>query len=81
MQADIAAELIKSGVAVMAYNQRDIAGILSMIRHLGATVGVGEKALDIVYTFIFCTIAAAGNSSLLRLSTLKRIRSKFKRLS
>jgi iron complex transport system substrate-binding protein len=44
LQAEIVADLIKNGVAVMAYNQRDIAGILSMIRHLGATVGVGEKA-------------------------------------
>ena len=44
LQAEIAAELIKSGVAVMTYNQRDIAGILSMIRHLGATVGAGDKA-------------------------------------
>jgi len=44
LQADIAAVLIKSGVAVMAYNQRDISGILAMIRHLGAIVGVGDKA-------------------------------------
>ena len=44
LQADIAAELIRAGVAVMAYNQRDIAGILSMIRHLGATVGQGRRA-------------------------------------
>ena len=28
----------------MTYNQRDIIGILSMIRHLGSTVGVGDKA-------------------------------------
>src|SRR6056297_2648736 len=32
LQADIAAELIRQGVAVMAYNQRDLAGILAMIR-------------------------------------------------
>lgn len=44
LQADIAAELIRAGVAVMAYNQRDVAGILAMIRHLGATVGAGAKA-------------------------------------
>ena len=44
LQADIAADLIKSGVAVMTYNQRDISGILAMIRHLGAVVGVGDKA-------------------------------------
>ena len=34
LQAEIAAELIKNSVAVMTYNQRDIAGILAMIRHL-----------------------------------------------
>lgn len=44
LQADIAAELIRAGVTVMAYNQRDIAGILAMIRHLGATVGRGRQA-------------------------------------
>ncbi|MEM7721000.1 MAG: cobalamin-binding protein [Pseudomonadota bacterium] len=44
LQADIAAELIRAGVAVVAYNQRDIAGILAMIRHLGATVGQGRRA-------------------------------------
>ena len=44
LQAEIAAELITNGVAVMTYNQRDIAGILSMIRHLGATVGASVEA-------------------------------------
>ncbi|MCY4153170.1 MAG: cobalamin-binding protein [Aestuariivita sp.] len=38
LQAEIAAELIRAGVTVTAYNQRDVAGILAMIRHLGATV-------------------------------------------
>ncbi|MEM6579237.1 MAG: cobalamin-binding protein [Pseudomonadota bacterium] len=44
LQADIAAELIRAGVTVIAYNQRDIAGILAMIRQLGAIVGQGERA-------------------------------------
>src|SRR5581483_1731240 len=35
LQADIAAELIRKGVAVHAFNQRDVAGILDMIRTLG----------------------------------------------
>ena len=47
LQADIAAELIRAGVAVMAYNQRDIAGILAMIRHLGATVGRESQAAQL----------------------------------
>lgn len=44
LQAPIVAELIRLGVTVMAYNQRDIAGILAMIRHLGATVGAANRA-------------------------------------
>src|SRR3954469_15224509 len=44
LQAPIVAELIRAGVAVHAFNQRDVAGILAMIRTLGALVGAGEKA-------------------------------------
>ena len=44
LQASIVAELITLGVTVMAYNQRDIAGILAMIRHLGALVGAVARA-------------------------------------
>jgi len=44
LQADIVAELIRHGVAVHAFNQRDIAGIFAMIRTLGAIVGAAERA-------------------------------------
>ena len=44
LQADIVAELVRRGVAVHAFNQRDIAGILAMIETLGALVGAPEKA-------------------------------------
>ena len=44
LQANIAAELIRANVAVHAFNQRNVAGILAMIRTLGALVGVTEKA-------------------------------------
>ena len=44
LQADIVAELIRANVAVHAFNQRDVAGILDMIRTLGALVGAAEKA-------------------------------------
>ena len=44
LQADIAAALIRRSVAVHAFNQRDIAGILDMIRALGALVGQPAKA-------------------------------------
>jgi iron complex transport system substrate-binding protein len=44
LQADIAAELIKAGVAVHAFNQRDLAGIFAMIRTLGALVDASDNA-------------------------------------
>jgi iron complex transport system substrate-binding protein len=44
LQADIVAELIRNNIAVHAFNQRDVAGILDMIRTLGALVGAQEKA-------------------------------------
>ena len=43
LQADIVAELIRGNVAVHAFNQRDVAGILDMIRTLGALVGAADK--------------------------------------
>jgi iron complex transport system substrate-binding protein len=44
LQADIVAELIRRNVAVHAFNQRDIAGILDMISTVGALTGAPEKA-------------------------------------
>jgi iron complex transport system substrate-binding protein len=44
LQADIVAELIRNNIAVHAFNQRDVAGILDMVRTLGALVGAMEKA-------------------------------------
>src|SRR3977135_1575788 len=44
LQADIAAELIRRNVAVHAFHTRDAAGILAMIRTLGALVGATGKA-------------------------------------
>src|ERR1700741_2063713 len=44
LQADIVAELIRAGVTVHVFNQRDIAGILAMIRTLGALVDAAERA-------------------------------------
>ena len=48
LQADIAADLIRAGVAVHAFNQRDVAGILDMIRTLGALVGKGPEAAALI---------------------------------
>src|SRR5215470_11232195 len=44
LQADIAADLVRAGIAVHVFNQRDVAGILAMIRTLGAMVGAAERA-------------------------------------
>jgi len=51
LQADIVADLVRAGVAVHAFNQRDIAGILDMIRTLGALVGAADKAEALVRSF------------------------------
>lgn len=44
LQADIARDLVRAGIAVHVFNQRDVAGILRMIRTLGALVGAQSKA-------------------------------------
>ncbi len=44
LQADIVADLVRAGVDVHAFNHRSVAGILDMIRLLGAMVGAGARA-------------------------------------
>ena len=44
LQADIVAALIRKGIAVHAFNQRDLHGIFAMIRTLGALIGATDKA-------------------------------------
>lgn len=44
IQADIARELIKSGIEVWISNHRSVDGILDYIRRLGALVGAGDRA-------------------------------------
>jgi len=44
LQADIVAALLREGLTVIGYNQRDLAGIMAMIRQLGALVGCTEQA-------------------------------------
>ena len=48
LQADIAAELIRHGLNVHAFNQRSVVGILDMIRMLGAMVKATERAEQLV---------------------------------
>ena len=51
LQADIAAELIRRGVTVMAFNQRSVTEILEMILTVGRLVGCEEKAQSLVLSF------------------------------
>jgi iron complex transport system substrate-binding protein len=48
LQADIAADLIRRGINVHAFNQRSVAGILDMIWMLGAMVDASEGARQLV---------------------------------
>src|SRR5471032_1403204 len=52
LQADIVADLIRHGVAVHAFNQRDLAGIFDMIRTLGALVEAAAKAETLAATLM-----------------------------
>jgi len=51
LQAGIVADLVRAGVAIHVFNQRDIAGILAMIRTLGAIVGAAERAEQLAVGF------------------------------
>ncbi|QNM98596.1 cobalamin-binding protein [Chitinimonas koreensis] len=48
MQAELAAQLARAGLAVHLFNQRDIAGILAMIELLGAMVDETARAAELV---------------------------------
>jgi iron complex transport system substrate-binding protein len=52
LQADIAAELIKRGYSVVAFNQRSIAEILRMIRTVGGLIGCQDRAESLVESLI-----------------------------
>jgi iron complex transport system substrate-binding protein len=51
LQANIVADLVREGVDVHVFNQRDIAGILAMIRTLGALVGAAGRAEQLAQGF------------------------------
>src|SRR6266699_38858 len=44
LQADLSAELVRRGIAVVTFNQRTVAEILQMIRMLGGLVGCQAQA-------------------------------------
>jgi iron complex transport system substrate-binding protein len=47
LQADLAAELVKRGIAVVTFNQRSVQEILQMIRMVGGLVGCQAAAEDL----------------------------------
>ncbi len=51
LQADIAAQLIRSGVAMHVFNQRSVEEILAMIAMLGAMVGATPKTAALIADF------------------------------
>src|SRR5438552_18160448 len=51
LQADLAAELVKRGIAVVTFNQRSVADILQMIRMLGGLVGCQAAAEQLADRF------------------------------
>jgi iron complex transport system substrate-binding protein len=58
LQADIVVDLIRRGVSVHAFNQRTVAGILAMIRMLGAIVDASGRAEELVRTLEACLTEA-----------------------
>lgn len=50
LQAGIVADLVKAGIAVHAFNQRDLAGIFAMIETLGGLIGEPQKSANLVTT-------------------------------
>lgn len=66
LQADIAAELIRAGIAVHAFNQRRIAGILDMVRTVGALVGAADRADDLVAGYEERISRLAGSATAVR---------------
>lgn len=65
LQAGIVADLVRAGIDVHVFNQRDVAGILAMIRTLGALVGAAGRAEDLAQGFgrRLAAIAAAPRPS------------------
>src|SRR5437764_3422760 len=52
LQADIVADLVRAGVDIHVFNQRDIAGILSMIRTLSALVDAAEESEQLTTSYV-----------------------------
>src|SRR5438477_9694784 len=51
LQADLASELVRRGIAVVTFNQRTVAEILQMIRMVGGLVGCQAEAEELTDRF------------------------------
>ncbi len=58
LQADIAAELIRRGIAVVAFNHRSVEGILNMIVQLGSILGLASAA-EVYAHYLECRVQQA----------------------
>jgi iron complex transport system substrate-binding protein len=65
LQADIASQLVRAGVAVHVFNHRDIAGILRMIALVGAMVGAQDRTAALLAELQAGLDAAAARAQLL----------------
>ena len=63
LQAEIAAALVRRGVAVHVFNQRSLAGILEMVACLGALVGAADRAAALVASLAARIDAARARSA------------------
>ena len=62
LQAGIVADLARAGVAVHLFNQRDVAGILAMIRTVGALVDARDRAEALARGYEERLVTVAGKS-------------------
>lgn len=56
LQADMARDLVKAGIAVHVFNQRDVEGILAMVETVGRLVGAQARA-EVLVAELEATIA------------------------
>jgi iron complex transport system substrate-binding protein len=66
LQAEIVRDLVKAGIEIHVFNQRDIAGILAMIRTLGRLVGAEKKAEDLASSLAKRLASARARSTKLK---------------
>jgi len=75
LQANMCADLIRAGVAVHVFNQRDIAGILDMVLTVGRLVGAVGRAEELVCQLraLLAAARAAGDARIARLGARPKV--------